>query len=171
MTGFIHINSCNIFSQIQLYGFNKELYHNMSEAQHKSQGIVGISLMVQIGETPNPELRIITSTFSKVLYRGKWRKSLIFFMTYLRWDYFNIVCVRWWNKSHSYKMNIDSMFWWTDSSSWFLEVHAHLLIFSSDYISRSVIRHPLDNINAASILHHVILNLNTYSTFYHITTI
>lgn len=57
--------------QIQLYGFNKELYHNMSEAQHKSQGIVGISLMVQIGETPNPELRIITSSFNKVLYRGK----------------------------------------------------------------------------------------------------
>lgn len=42
----------------------------MSEAQHKSQGIVGISLMVQIGDTPNPELRIITSTFNKVLYRG-----------------------------------------------------------------------------------------------------
>lgn len=56
--------------EIQLYGFNAELYHNMSEAQHKSQGIVGISLMVQIGETPNPELRIITSTFNKVLYRG-----------------------------------------------------------------------------------------------------
>lgn len=45
----------------------------MSEAQHKSQGIVGISVMVQIGDTPNPELRIITSTFSKVLYRGKWK--------------------------------------------------------------------------------------------------
>lgn len=58
-------------SQIQLYGFNKELYHNMSEAQHKSQGIVGISLMIQIGDTPNPELRIITTTFNKVTYRGK----------------------------------------------------------------------------------------------------
>ncbi|KAI8440877.1 hypothetical protein MSG28_009179 [Choristoneura fumiferana] len=55
---------------IQLYGFNKELYHNMSEAQHKSQGIVGISLMVQIGEPTNKELRLITSAFSKVTYRG-----------------------------------------------------------------------------------------------------
>lgn len=27
--------------------------------------------MVQIGDTPNPELRIITSTFNKVLYKGK----------------------------------------------------------------------------------------------------
>lgn len=57
-------------AELQLYGFNAELYHNMSEAQHKSQGIVGISLMVQIGDTPNPELRIITSTFNKVVYKG-----------------------------------------------------------------------------------------------------
>lgn len=64
---FIYLST----SQIQLYGFNAELYHNMSEAQHKAQGIVGISLMVQIGETPNPELRIITSTFNKVLHKGE----------------------------------------------------------------------------------------------------
>lgn len=36
--------------QIQVYGFNAELYHNMSEAQHKSQGLVAISLMVQVSE-------------------------------------------------------------------------------------------------------------------------
>jgi purine-nucleoside phosphorylase len=57
--------------QIQLYGFNKELYHNMSEAQHKAQGIVGISLMVQIGETLTTELRMITSSFNKVMYKGE----------------------------------------------------------------------------------------------------
>ncbi|EGI59130.1 hypothetical protein G5I_12721 [Acromyrmex echinatior] len=54
---------------IQVYGFNAELYHNMSEAQHKSQGLVAISLMVQLGETLNPELQIITSVFNKVIYR------------------------------------------------------------------------------------------------------
>ncbi|GBP42472.1 Carbonic anhydrase-related protein 10 [Eumeta japonica] len=57
-------------SVLQLYGFNKELYHNMSEAQHKSQGIVAISLMLQIGEPSNQELRLITSAFNKVTYRG-----------------------------------------------------------------------------------------------------
>lgn len=70
----IHVHSLSAvrsLPQIQIYGFNKELYHNMSEAQHKSQGIVVLSLMVQIGDTPNPELRIITTTFNKVLYRGK----------------------------------------------------------------------------------------------------
>nr|CAH7720158.1 unnamed protein product [Callosobruchus chinensis] len=57
---------------IQLYGFNKELYHNMSEAQHKSQGIVGISVMVQIGEKSNPlDLRVITSVFNKVQFKGE----------------------------------------------------------------------------------------------------
>lgn len=38
----------DILLQIQVYGFNAELYHNMSEAQHKSQGLVAISLMVQV---------------------------------------------------------------------------------------------------------------------------
>lgn len=57
-------------AEIQLYGFNKELYHNMSEAQHKPQGIVGISLMVQIGEKPDDEFRIITTVFPKVRYKG-----------------------------------------------------------------------------------------------------
>lgn len=54
----------------------------MSEAQHKAQGIVGISLMVQIGDTPNPELRIITSTFNKVLYKGECRGQVheLFFL-------------------------------------------------------------------------------------------
>uniref|UniRef100_A0A182W4B9 Alpha-carbonic anhydrase domain-containing protein n=1 Tax=Anopheles minimus TaxID=112268 RepID=A0A182W4B9_9DIPT len=66
-----HIHGYSFPGEIQLYGFNKELYHNMSEAQHKAQGIVGISLMLQIGDTPNPELRIITSAFNKVLYKGK----------------------------------------------------------------------------------------------------
>lgn len=56
--------------EIQLYGFNAELYHNMTEAQHKSQGIVGISLMVQIGDTSNDEMRIITSSFNKVTFKG-----------------------------------------------------------------------------------------------------
>lgn len=50
----------------------------MSEAQHKSQGIVGISVMVQIGDTPNAELRIITSTFNKVTYRGKYSYYYIY---------------------------------------------------------------------------------------------
>ncbi|XP_043523179.1 carbonic anhydrase-related protein 10-like [Frieseomelitta varia] len=64
------INNYAFPAEIQVYGFNAELYHNMSEAQHKSQGLVAISLMVQVGETLHPELQIITSVFNKVKYRG-----------------------------------------------------------------------------------------------------
>ncbi|XP_050521545.1 carbonic anhydrase-related protein 10 isoform X1 [Daktulosphaira vitifoliae] len=60
-------------AEIQLYGYNTDLYSNMSEAQMKSQGIVGVSLMVQIGETPNPEFRIVTNEFGKLLYKGSYR--------------------------------------------------------------------------------------------------
>ncbi|XP_031368853.1 carbonic anhydrase-related protein 10-like isoform X5 [Apis dorsata] len=63
-------NEVTRLNEIQVYGYNAELYHNMSEAQHKSQGLVAISLMVQLGETLNPELQIITSVFNKVIYRG-----------------------------------------------------------------------------------------------------
>ncbi|XP_078046830.1 carbonic anhydrase-related protein A [Augochlora pura] len=56
---------------IQVYGFNAELYHNMSEAQHKSQGLVAISLMVQLGDSANPVLRMLTNAFySMIIYRG-----------------------------------------------------------------------------------------------------
>ncbi|XP_066594826.1 carbonic anhydrase-related protein 10 isoform X1 [Prorops nasuta] len=64
------VNNYAFPAEIQVYGFNAELYHNMSEAQHKSQGLVAISIMVQLGETPNPELRIITSVFNRVIHRG-----------------------------------------------------------------------------------------------------
>ncbi|XP_063985080.1 carbonic anhydrase-related protein 10 isoform X2 [Diachasmimorpha longicaudata] len=65
------VNNYPFPAEIQVYGFNAELYHNMSEAQHKSQGLVAISIMVQLGERPNPELRIITSVFNKVQYRSQ----------------------------------------------------------------------------------------------------
>lgn len=65
-----HIQGYSFPVEIQFYGFNKDLYHNMSEAQHKSQGVVAISLMVQIGDTPNGELRLITTVFNKVQYKG-----------------------------------------------------------------------------------------------------
>ncbi|XP_020282731.1 carbonic anhydrase-related protein 10 [Pseudomyrmex gracilis] len=44
------INNYAFPAEIQVYGYNAELYHNMSEAQHKSQGLVAISLMVQVSE-------------------------------------------------------------------------------------------------------------------------
>ncbi|CAG0891090.1 unnamed protein product [Darwinula stevensoni] len=68
------IDQSNVYSEclfIQLYGFNSDLYHNMSEARHKSQGIVGVAILVQVGDKSNEELRILTSSFNKVIFRGQ----------------------------------------------------------------------------------------------------
>ncbi|CAG5092081.1 Similar to CA10: Carbonic anhydrase-related protein 10 (Bos taurus) [Cotesia congregata] len=46
------VNNYAFPAEIQVFGFNAELYHNMSEAQHKSQGLVAISLMVQPKKLP-----------------------------------------------------------------------------------------------------------------------
>lgn len=63
--------------QIQLYGFNAELYHNMSEAEDKSQGIVGISVMVQV--------LILTSFICRVCSRG-----YCGFIVVIGWDYASV---------------------------------------------------------------------------------
>nr|XP_027232444.1 LOW QUALITY PROTEIN: carbonic anhydrase-related protein 10-like [Penaeus vannamei] len=67
------INGAAFPAEIQLYGFNADLYRNMTEARMGSNGIVGLSIMVQVGEEGNEELRILSSGFNKVVYRGmKW---------------------------------------------------------------------------------------------------
>jgi len=37
-----------LFFQIQVFGFNSQLYSNFSEALHRAQGIVAISLLLQV---------------------------------------------------------------------------------------------------------------------------
>jgi hypothetical protein len=37
-----------LFLQLQLYGFNVELYSNLSDAQQKPNGVVGISIMIRV---------------------------------------------------------------------------------------------------------------------------
>lgn len=58
-------------AEIQFYGYNSELYHNSSEARHKSHGLVGISVMVQIGDLSNGELRSLSTILDQVIYRGQ----------------------------------------------------------------------------------------------------
>ncbi|GIY58790.1 hypothetical protein CDAR_227381 [Caerostris darwini] len=57
---------------VQIYGYNSDLYGNMSEASQMSQGLVAISLMVQIGEPTNMELRLLTSQLQHIVYKAFW---------------------------------------------------------------------------------------------------
>ena len=56
--------------QIQVFGFNSDLYVNFSDATHKAQGLVALSILLQVGDLSNPELRILTDQLDRVQFRG-----------------------------------------------------------------------------------------------------
>jgi hypothetical protein len=37
-----------LWAQIQILGYNSELYQNMSEASNKPNGVVGVALLIQV---------------------------------------------------------------------------------------------------------------------------
>ncbi|XP_066155746.1 carbonic anhydrase-related protein 10-like [Euwallacea fornicatus] len=57
-------------AEIQIFGFNSQLYANFSEAQRKAQGIVVVSLLLQLGDLSNPELRHITDQVDNIRFGG-----------------------------------------------------------------------------------------------------
>lgn len=66
-------------AEIQLYGFNSELYSNLSVAREFPGGVVGVAVMIQVrGETPltshehrNSGLGLVTSKLAQVKYLGE----------------------------------------------------------------------------------------------------
>ncbi|XP_037790471.1 carbonic anhydrase-related protein 10-like [Penaeus monodon] len=64
------INGKAFPAEIQLFGFNSQLYANFSQALDKAYGIVGISLLLQIGERSNPALSLLTEGVDHIKYVG-----------------------------------------------------------------------------------------------------
>jgi hypothetical protein len=50
--------------QIQILGFNSQLYQNFSDALYRAQGIVGISLLLQVSFNIIYYIRITFSRYS-----------------------------------------------------------------------------------------------------------
>nr|XP_042912727.1 carbonic anhydrase-related protein 10 [Parasteatoda tepidariorum] len=82
-------------AELQIFGYNSDLYNNITEAVavRRSEGIVGIAVLLQVGALSNPELRILTSQLHRIIYGGEEAKlqhlsihNLLpdtrFFMTY-----------------------------------------------------------------------------------------
>jgi len=65
------INGYTFPAEIQIFGFNSQLYSNYSEAINRAQGIVAISVLLQLGDLSNPELRILTDNLDKIRYGGE----------------------------------------------------------------------------------------------------
>ena len=58
-------------------GFNADLYDNYSTAALHPNGLVGVSVLIQIGQLSNIELRKITDAAASVQYRGMDKIQLI----------------------------------------------------------------------------------------------
>lgn len=56
--------------QIQIFGYNSQLYSNFSEALYRAQGIVGLAVLLQLGDLSNPELRMLTDQLDKIRFGG-----------------------------------------------------------------------------------------------------
>ncbi|KAI8033771.1 hypothetical protein M5D96_013467, partial [Drosophila gunungcola] len=55
---------------IQIFGYNSQLYANFSDALNRAQGIVGVSILLQLGDLSNPELRMLTDQLERIRYGG-----------------------------------------------------------------------------------------------------
>ena len=70
----------DILFQVQLLGYNRDLYANFSEAMTKPAGLVGVSVMIDLinptysPDTSNVELKKITNAIRKIRFRG-WNSS------------------------------------------------------------------------------------------------
>ena len=56
--------------EAQLHGFNADLYDNYTVAANHPNGLVGMSILIQIGQLSNPVLRKITEVLPSIQYRG-----------------------------------------------------------------------------------------------------
>ncbi|CAD5216522.1 unnamed protein product [Bursaphelenchus xylophilus] len=56
-------------AEIQLMGYNSDLYHNFTEAMSQPKGLIGIAVIVDIGEYPNAELRRLTVASQSIVYK------------------------------------------------------------------------------------------------------
>ncbi|EDW00539.1 carbonic anhydrase-related protein 10 [Drosophila grimshawi] len=57
-------------AEIQIFGYNSQLYANFSDALNRAQGIVGVSILLQLGDLSNPELRMLTDQLDRIRYGG-----------------------------------------------------------------------------------------------------
>jgi len=68
------IDGSQYAGELQFLGYNADLYDNYTSASWHPNGLVGLSVLVQIGQMSNIELRKITDAAASVPYRGDVKK-------------------------------------------------------------------------------------------------
>ncbi|KAH9285918.1 Carbonic anhydrase-related protein 10 [Echinococcus granulosus] len=56
--------------EIQLYAYNSDLYHNFTLAVSRPNGLAAVSLFLQIGQSPTPDISALLSTMAEVRLKG-----------------------------------------------------------------------------------------------------
>ncbi|KAF8791600.1 Carbonic anhydrase-related protein 10 like protein [Argiope bruennichi] len=56
-------------AELQILGYNNQLYDSMAEAMPKTQGVVGVAVMVQISNVSSPDIRLLTSQLDKIIHK------------------------------------------------------------------------------------------------------
>ncbi|XP_064482123.1 carbonic anhydrase-related protein 10-like [Ornithodoros turicata] len=57
-------------AELQIFGYNCDLYSNVSEARQRAQGIVALAVIIKVSDTANLELRLLTSQLLQIGYKG-----------------------------------------------------------------------------------------------------
>ncbi|XP_068224779.1 carbonic anhydrase-related protein 10-like [Palaemon carinicauda] len=66
------VNGSAFPAEIQIYGYNSQLFNNFSDAVSRAHGIVAICIMIQVANQGNPELKLLTDAMEKIRYAGSW---------------------------------------------------------------------------------------------------
>ncbi|CAD7091733.1 unnamed protein product [Hermetia illucens] len=56
--------------RIQIFGYNSQLYSNFSDSLNRAQGIVGVAILLQLGDLSNAELRMLTDQLDRIKFGG-----------------------------------------------------------------------------------------------------
>ncbi|KAA0199057.1 carbonic anhydrase alpha, 4-like [Hyalella azteca] len=57
-------------AELQIYGYNSQLYQNFSEASSKVYGVAAIAIFLQIGDAVSPELQVMLGDVKAIKYGG-----------------------------------------------------------------------------------------------------
>ncbi|XP_076043865.1 carbonic anhydrase-related protein 10-like [Oratosquilla oratoria] len=64
------VNGTSFPAEIQIYGFNAQLFTNFSEAVARAHGMVAISIMLKVASQGTPELRPLTDAIARIKFAG-----------------------------------------------------------------------------------------------------
>lgn len=61
-------------AELQLYAYNSQLFSNLTEAKHESNGVLAIAILIQVTLTnsnANAQLKVMTDSLRELSFKGE----------------------------------------------------------------------------------------------------